>query len=299
MRPGIPGVPDMPAAEAHGAGGVLRTPLSYFGGKQMLASRIVALMGEHYMYVEPFVGGAAVLFAKPRSTFELLNDADGRIVRFWRAVRDRPEELARAVRLTPYSRAEWRECDKWRRDASPDPEPDDVEVGRRLLVAVVQSFQYGMRAWAPPPVKSVGVWRNLPDRIAAASERLAGVALECGDGVALIQAYDRPGVLFYCDPPYPMATRRDDAPVYSHDDDGRLWPRLLDALADVRHAQVILSSYESDEINQRLFDWRSLPLAFKRSYGGLTGAASMTPERVWLSPNLKPPQGTLFDAHDI
>ena len=45
---------------------------------------------------------------------EALNDSDGTIVRFWRALRDHPEELAAAIAATPYSREEWRvalDCD--------------------------------------------------------------------------------------------------------------------------------------------------------------------------------------------
>jgi DNA adenine methylase len=87
----------------------MRTPLTYYGGKQKLARQIVALMPAHRVYLEPFAGGAAVLFAKPRAERETLNDLDGDIVRFWRALRDRPQELAAAVAATPYSRAEWRE----------------------------------------------------------------------------------------------------------------------------------------------------------------------------------------------
>jgi len=42
----------------------LRTPISYYGGKQKLVRTIVGFMPEHKMYVEPFLGGAAVYFGK-------------------------------------------------------------------------------------------------------------------------------------------------------------------------------------------------------------------------------------------
>ena len=73
----------------------MRTPLTYYGGKQKLARQIVALMPAHRVYLEPFAGGAAVLFAKPRAERETLNDLDGDIVRFWRAVRERPTGAGR------------------------------------------------------------------------------------------------------------------------------------------------------------------------------------------------------------
>lgn len=86
----------------------MRTPLTYYGGKQRIAARIVALMPRHLIYLEPFAGGLAVLFEKPRARRETINDLDGAVVAFWRAVRDRPDELAAAVAATPYARQEWR-----------------------------------------------------------------------------------------------------------------------------------------------------------------------------------------------
>jgi DNA adenine methylase len=35
----------------------VRTPLTYYGGKQKLASQIVAMMPPHIAYLEPFAGG--------------------------------------------------------------------------------------------------------------------------------------------------------------------------------------------------------------------------------------------------
>lgn len=54
-------------------------------------------MPAHRVYLEPFAGGAAMLFAKPRAERETLNDIDGQIMRFWRALRDHPEALTDQV----------------------------------------------------------------------------------------------------------------------------------------------------------------------------------------------------------
>ena len=114
-----------------------RTPLTYYGGKQRLAAQIVALMPPHRVYLEPFAGGAAVLFAKPRAPRDTLNDIDGRVMRFWRALRDRPDERVAATAATPYSREEWNLC-RERPDAD-----DDIEAARRFLVWIDQSFSRG------------------------------------------------------------------------------------------------------------------------------------------------------------
>lgn len=89
----------------------MRPPFTYYGGKIGLAERIVDLMPRHRVYVEPFAGSLAVLFAKPPCVHEIVNDLDGAIVNFWRVLRDKREQLEHACALTPYARAEWLSCD--------------------------------------------------------------------------------------------------------------------------------------------------------------------------------------------
>jgi DNA adenine methylase len=81
-------------------------PFAYYGGKTTLATTIADLLPAHDHYVEPFAGSLAVLLAKPATKWETVNDLDGDLVTFWRVLRDRPEDLARAAMLTPHARAE-------------------------------------------------------------------------------------------------------------------------------------------------------------------------------------------------
>lgn len=273
-----------------------RTPLTYYGGKQQLAARIVALMPAHRVYLEPFCGGAAVLFAKPRAARETLNDIDSRIVRFWRVLRERPQDLADAVANTPYAREEWREC-----RYGPEPE-DDLEAARRLIVTIDQSFSREGSGWSPPYVLfdrsgrwRPGVWQKLPDKLAAAAHRLAGVAIEHADACDLIPVYDQPDAVIYCDPPYAAGQRLAPESGYRHDDDGTLWPRLVETLGGVRHARVILSGYPCRETDK--LGWESVALPRKRSVQARAGGRlGFAPERVWLSPNLHPPLSLFADA---
>lgn len=269
----------------------VRTPLTYYGGKQRLAQQLVALMPPHRVYLEPFAGGAATLFAKPRAERETLNDLDGTIMRFWRALRERPDELAAAVAGTPYGRREWHES----RDQQVD---DDVEAARRLLVEIDQSFSRSRESWSVPCVGSgrgrwqPGSWGNLPPKLLAAAERLAGVALEHGDAIDLIPRWDVPGALIYCDPPYtgPHRRRRGGSGIggphgYRVDDDGTLWPRLVDALETVEHAAVVLSGYPCDEADR--LGWEMVQLRMKRTVQSRDAdELPDAPEVVWLSPNV-------------
>lgn len=270
----------------------MRTPLTYYGGKQRLAGRIVSLMPPHRVYLEAFAGGAAVLFAKPRAERETINDLDGQIVRFWRALRDRPYELAAAISATPYSRAEWQ------RSRSDDAE-DDVEAARRLLVNVDQSFSRSRESWSIPCIGDgrgrwqPGSWENLPPKIVAAARRMQGVALEQRDALELIPRWDRADAVIYCDPPYTGTHRTAPSKGYAVDDAG-LWNGLINVLSDVRHAAVILSSYPCEEAER--LDWRMLPLKMKRTVQTRDGGELPdAPETVWLNANVPDPL-LLFEA---
>lgn len=271
-----------------------RTPLTFYGGKQRLASQIVALMPPHRVYLEPFAGGAAVLFAKSRAPRETLNDLDGQLMRFWRVLRERPDELVTAVTMTPYSRAEWSECRQNGHDG-------DVEAARRLVVSIAQSFSGEGSGWSPPSISfdrrrswHAGVWQNMPPKLAVAATRLSGVALECKDAIELISHYDQPDAVIYCDPPYIGPARRALGKGYDHEAPD-LWPRLVEVLARIEHAAVLLSGYPNDEVEA--LGWRSVALRHTTLGSMRPGSRRRdVPEMLWLSPNVPDPVLSLFDG---
>ena len=79
-------------------------PLPYIGGKNRLATKIISMLPEHTTYVEAFAGGAQVLFHKPPSQVEVLNDLDFDIVNFFRVCQWHYEELVRYLRYCLASR---------------------------------------------------------------------------------------------------------------------------------------------------------------------------------------------------
>lgn len=78
----------------------LRAPFPWFGGKRPVAEVVWSRFGNPDNYVEPFAGSAAMLLARPDehawwSRTETINDADGFVANFWRAVQAEPEAVAR------------------------------------------------------------------------------------------------------------------------------------------------------------------------------------------------------------
>lgn len=86
-------------------------PFPFFGGKQGLARQIVSLLPPHEVYCEPYAGSCAVLWRKPPSPLEVINDMDGELVHFYKVLRDPwlAAALQFSLTLTPHARKEWRE----------------------------------------------------------------------------------------------------------------------------------------------------------------------------------------------
>lgn len=82
----------------------LRTPITYYGGKQKLISTILPLIPQHSLYCEPFIGGAAVYFAKEPSKVEVINDTNKEVINFYQVCRNRFHDLQALVRVTLHSR---------------------------------------------------------------------------------------------------------------------------------------------------------------------------------------------------
>ena len=79
-----------------------KAPFPWFGGKRHAAPHVWAALGDVPHYVEPFAGSLAVLLERPHLPnrpyySETVNDLDGLLVNFWRAVRLHPDETADAA----------------------------------------------------------------------------------------------------------------------------------------------------------------------------------------------------------
>jgi len=182
-----------------------RPALRYYGGKWKLAPWIISHFPPHQNYVEPCGGAASVLLQKPRSPLETYNDLDGNVVNFFRVLRDRPDELIRKIRLTPWAREEY--------ELSLEPCEDAVERARRFFAAVHLSIP-GSITSLPSQFRVTVDYRKCPyipilDRgiLPSLADRFIGVQIEKLDYEKCVRKYDRSDCLFYFDPPYPKETR--------------------------------------------------------------------------------------------
>lgn len=131
----------------------MNTLLNYPGAKWGMAKEIVALMPPHRSYVEPFFGSGAVLFNKPPSAIETVNDIDGDIVNFFTILREQPEELAAAVSMTPYARDVFN-------DAHENRGSGDLE--RAWKFAIRSKMGHGFKTYQKPGSKSMCTRGSVP-----------------------------------------------------------------------------------------------------------------------------------------
>jgi len=191
----------------------LRPPLKWYGGKQLFVKKLLPLIPEHQTYVEPFVGGAALFFAKDPSPVEVLNDLDSNLINFFRVLRDplKFERFHHLVSLTVFSREEFHFCKARLQDTQ-----DDVERARRFFVVARQSyggdfsggFAYSVTDASRGMAKNVSAYLSAIDGLPEISARLRTAQIEHDDFRAVIKRFDRPGTFFYLDPPYVHSTRR-------------------------------------------------------------------------------------------
>ena len=81
----------------------MKAPFPWFGGKRRVAAEVWRRLGPDVAhYVEPFFGSGAVLLERPGWTpgdrrVETVNDADGMVANFWRALAADPDAVADAA----------------------------------------------------------------------------------------------------------------------------------------------------------------------------------------------------------
>lgn len=239
-------------------GPVLKWP----GSKWRIADRIAASLPPHTTYLEPFFGSGAVFFRKSPGALETINDRDDRVVNLFRVLRERPDDLARAIALTPWSRTEYASV------YTLPPFGDPVEAARRFLVRCWQS--HGSRldrrsGWRHATGRGDAVprdypadWAGLPARIAATAARLRAAQIECRPALEVLARHAHPNCLVYADPPYPLATRGDLFYAMEMDNDDH---RALLAALVAHPGPVVVSGYACALYDEALAGWHRETLA--------------------------------------
>lgn len=243
---------------------IVNSPFKWVGGKSRLRKHIVALLPEHTCYVELFAGAAWVLFAKPPSNVEVLNDIDEELVNFFRVVKYKPEEFIQSFEWELVSRAEFT------RLANLDTSRlTDIERAHRFYYIIMAGW--GGELHYPRFQTSItdgghgnrliGALKYLHKRIEPVYERLQKVIIENMDWKDCFERYDRSKTVMYLDPPYPG-----NGCNYLHN--MRSWDEHQQLARHLSHSKCkwILSSYNIPEVHELYHQFHIIPI---QAYSGM------------------------------
>jgi DNA adenine methylase len=291
-------------------------PFPYFGGKRRVAGEIWARLGDVANYVEPFAGSCAVLLARPHTPhIETINDADGLVANFWRAMALKPEEVLHHADW-PVSepdlvaRQNWltRSRESMAAQLMADPAWCDPQAAGWWVWAISQwiGSQFCKRevAAALPYICGDGghgihgAGRDGIAKLAAVAARMRHVRVACGDwsrvvGASVLSYKKVKSIGVVLDPPYD-----DGANVYAKNErmsaDVRAWCMKHQGMSNVR---IALCGYdgEHNELADR-HGWTVYAYKKHAGYGVQAadgagdeeegdGRRNARRERVWFSPS--------------
>tara|TARA_R110002111_G_scaffold100976_6_gene156531 strand:- start:93568 stop:94341 length:774 start_codon:yes stop_codon:yes gene_type:complete len=256
--------------------------VKWHGGKFYLSQRIIEEFPEHHTYVEPFGGAASVLLNKVPSSVEVYNDLDHRITRLFRVLRDNGEELHRRLSLSPYSEEEFL--------SSLDNSDDEIEEARRDFIrwrlsigGRGSSFSYTLHRVRRKMADVVSGYLSMIDeQLPFIIERFRTVQILSRPAIEVIQTWDAPDTLIYCDPPYVSSTRHETSrSIYGYEMSDEEHRELASVLKKCE-SKIVVSGYPSPLYDEVYQDWRVISFDIaNHSAGGKTKARKQ--ETLWIN----------------
>lgn len=249
----------------------------WIGGKGALADRIIPLFPPHHCYVEVFAGAGSILFAKPESRVEILNDINLELVTLYRVIKYHLDEFIRYLRWLLTAREEF---DRFRQI---DPATlTDVQRAVRFYYLHRSAFAPGL---ARPVFRCDTTHKprfnlmRIEEDLSQLHLRLAGVFVENLPYQEAIDRFDKPTTFFYLDPPYHGCEKIYGKGIFSRDDFGRLAEQL--GKIDGRFVMSLNDRAEIRALFKR-FTIRTVATRYK------VGQARQKPVRELLIMNFKP-----------
>jgi DNA adenine methylase len=230
----------------------MKTPITYYGGKQTMVKYLLPLIPVHKLYCEPFFGGGALFFAKPKSEVEVINDINGEVVNFFKVIKLKFKELEKEIKATPHSRKLFKKA----RVVYEFPEMfTDVHRAWAFWTLTNQGFAGMIGAWGfgKDNSKETALARKREGFTEEYAERLRTVQIESNDALKVIDRCDAKDSFFYIDPPY-FNSDQGHYKGYTKEE----YILLLERLRKIK-GRFLLSSYPSDILKQYIgkYKWGS------------------------------------------
>ena len=275
----------------------MRPVLKYPGSKWNIAGKLASLVPEHHSYLEPYFGSGALLFHKPPSAIETVNDLDSEVVNLFRCIQKDSERLSRLVMTTPYSREVY---DRQFTAAPEELYASDFQKAAGFLVRCWQGYGYRTDGSKPgwrndvqgrERAYALRDWYRLPEWIIDITERRRMVQVENRPALEVVKRFDYGNVFIYLDPPYLIGTRSCGRKQYRHEMTDGEHEDLLKVLVSLR-AKVMVSGYESDMYNDYLSGWQ------KMHFNSCAEQGKPRTETVWMNYSMGK-QMTIYDMQGV
>lgn len=234
----------------------MKTPITYYGGKQQLSNKILMMIPEHKVYCEAFIGGGAVFFAKDPAPVEIINDTNQNLINFYEVCQMDFQALQKEIKTSLHSR------DIHRKALVVLNNPDLFDkIKRAWAVWVVANSSFGSEwdaGWGYD--RSGSATQKLKNKRSMftekIAERLQSVQLECCDALKIIKSRDTSETFFYLDPPYPN-TDQGHYDGYSSAD----FRELLEVLSKTE-GKFLLSSFRHEYLTEftELNSWHQIEI---------------------------------------
>lgn len=233
--------------------------IPWMGGKRRLAKQILPKFPEHKSYIEPFAGGAAMLFMKEPSKAEVINDINGELTSLYRVVRHHLQEFIQQFRWSLVSR----EMFEWLKLEHPDTLTD---IQRAARFYYLQKLAFGGKSvgqtFGVDPSRGARInLLRIEEELSQAHLRLSKVCIEHLDWHNCIQRYDRPFSFFYCDPPYWKVAG------YGVDFGWEQYEMLAETFRNLQ-GKALLSINDHPDIRELFKDFHMEPLTTSYTVGG-------------------------------
>ncbi|MCK6648729.1 MAG: DNA adenine methylase [Bacteroidia bacterium] len=230
----------------------MKTPITYYGGKQTMAKLLLNYIPTHRLYCEPFFGGGALFFSKAKSEVEVINDINGEVINFYRVVQTKFLELETEIKTTLHSR----ELFKNAKIVYENPQLfTDVKRAWAFWTMANQSYASSLESWgyANDNAKEKTLANKRESFSLEYAIRLELVQIESNDALKVIDRCDTVDAFFYLDPPY-CDSHQGHYKGYSNYE----FMLLLERLSTIK-GKFLLSSYPSELLKNYIekFNWNS------------------------------------------
>lgn len=228
-------------------------PLRWAGGKYYALSILRRFWEEldHDEYREPFLGGGAVFWAKPKSKYNWLNDIDKGLIRTLRFIKD---NKSRSLLIKLFEDEKEATKEKYQRVKSSNPK-NELEFVYKYYYLNRTSFSGKMRnpSWGYRPKRSLPPYR-WKERIEPCGLKLSNTTLTCLDFEEVMTAKAKgKKILMFLDPPYFQVGRNSH---YSYSFSYNDHIRLAEICRQIKY-NFFLTYDDCPEI-RRLYSWANI-----------------------------------------